>query len=123
VEAHLRTVHSVIDEALLAKQMKDLDLQQSAHMVSMKEKFPDRQAEPRRVGLLDGPEYLSIRGGARHDNDKADFRLSDVTSIMRMQTSIYVAVNPIIKYAGSGGRRRPDLSRHACIYVYTLPWQ
>jgi hypothetical protein len=59
---------------VLAKQLREQDLEHSAHLVSMKEKFPDRQAEPRRVGLLDGPEYLSIRGEARHDNDKADFR-------------------------------------------------
>lgn len=74
MEANLRTVHSVIDEAVLAKKLREVDLEQSAHLVSMKEKFPDRQAEPRRVGLLDGPQYLSIRGVPRHDNDKADFR-------------------------------------------------
>jgi len=100
VEAHLRTVHSVIDDALLAKKLRDLDLEQSAHMVSMKEKFPDRQAEPRRVGMLDGPEYLSIRGEARHDNDKADFRLSVLTSIWRIQIERFdAAMIPVTEQA------------------------
>jgi len=48
VEANLRTVHWVIDEAVLAKKLRETDLEQSAYLVSMKEKFPDRPT--RRAG-------------------------------------------------------------------------
>lgn len=78
VDTSLKAMQSVITDALLAKKMRDLDLEEAAQIRRMREKFPDGQAEPRqrRLGLLDGPAQLSIKGVPRHNNDKANFRSS-----------------------------------------------